>query len=555
MRAVRRYSRRPAATSPPASPQRDGAEPPRARVRFAAAPDVRSFAADPPAPAATAGSCDELHAHGHSRALLDDVDFLMAGLALSEPLRVRVRSAHRLAKVCRDPETCTIMRAHGVAQRLLAALHAAAPAPPDALDRSLGLAFLAPVFFLLADKDNASLVSSPVLAWLVSLLGADDPLAVPQSAAPAAAAADAPARPGAKNTLAARLFKRAPKRPAPGAASEDRSAKDAQLEALLGDVAPIRSVGMARASVSLLALMALDRLASHACTTVWYQLHAQRALTAISELLLRIVPSLEHADHLAWHLARLAFTVAEYMCLPRENESEERSDLPYEMVSSLVVVVRVSTRQLRATSATLDGRSRQLRLDCLSLAIRVLVNLTNQNPEGTAAFTRHGGLEAGLSVCCLKGSAELFDHTVEGLGLLINAVECSALARRKLAELRLPDDSQSALEFFVHEFDKQTEHQTLEAVGDKPNLEASIVASYLALLVGCMIKDNPALRARVLEAMRPPQTFATYCRILLEFLEFQSGNGMSRADLKQTHDIMTIFQDAEEALHGGPAGS
>uniref|UniRef100_A0A672NDG2 Wings apart-like protein homolog n=1 Tax=Sinocyclocheilus grahami TaxID=75366 RepID=A0A672NDG2_SINGR len=202
--------------------------------------------------------------------------------------------------------------------------------------------------------------------------------------------------------------------------------------------------------------------------------------------------------------------------------------------------------------------------DCMRAVIGVLLNLTHDNEWGSTKTGEQDGLiqtalDSVLKVPRYLPQEQRFDIRVLGLGLLINLVEYSARNRHCLVEMEV--DLSYMIETEVHCFylsveapksqadqsgewketsgeiqwvasetndtnDKKEEEEeeldlnkALQHAGK--HMEDSIVASYSALLLGCLCQESP-MNVKIVRENLPKGDFSIMTEMLKKFLNFMN---------------------------------
>uniref|UniRef100_A0A671LCZ5 Wings apart-like protein homolog n=1 Tax=Sinocyclocheilus anshuiensis TaxID=1608454 RepID=A0A671LCZ5_9TELE len=202
--------------------------------------------------------------------------------------------------------------------------------------------------------------------------------------------------------------------------------------------------------------------------------------------------------------------------------------------------------------------------DCMRAVIGVLLNLTHDNEWGSTKTGEQDGLiqtalDSVLKVPRYLPQEQRFDIRVLGLGLLINLVEYSARNRHCLVEMEI--DLSYMIETEVHCFylsveapksqadqsgewketsgeiqwvasetndtnDKKEEEEeeldlnkALQHAGK--HMEDSIVASYSALLLGCLCQESP-MNVKIVRENLPKGDFSIMTEMLKKFLNFMN---------------------------------
>ncbi|GAB6018847.1 hypothetical protein CHUAL_000507 [Chamberlinius hualienensis] len=216
---------------------------------------------------------------------------------------------------------------------------------------------------------------------------------------------------------------------------------------------------------------------------------------------------------------------------------------------------------------------------CLLSAMKVLLNLTNENCNGSAKVGEQEGLINSLLSCVLHLPSHLtpeqrFDMHVLSLGLLINLVEYCENNRKRLffAEVSssnathsrrcngtIPAPKALVNLFLEHEDAARVEEaktdKLLDGKGDQDNdgcvnsdgsttaapstvddieetlkkalqkagknMEDSMIAAYIALLLGCIIQNNQESASRVRDHL-PSKSFDGMVQMLNKFLNFMT---------------------------------
>ncbi|KAG5280258.1 hypothetical protein AALO_G00086930 [Alosa alosa] len=164
--------------------------------------------------------------------------------------------------------------------------------------------------------------------------------------------------------------------------------------------------------------------------------------------------------------------------------------------------------------------------DCMRAIIGVLLNLTHDNEWGSTKTGEQEDLIITALNCVLRVPQYLpqeqrFDIRVLGLGLLINLVEYSARNRHCLVEMQM-DGHAPFTSVLVGEKEELATDTPLSAIAALvQHMEDSIVASYTALLLGCLCQESPMNVTTVRENL-PKGDFSIMTEMLKKFLNFMN---------------------------------
>ncbi|KAK1881627.1 Wings apart-like protein like [Dissostichus eleginoides] len=190
-----------------------------------------------------------------------------------------------------------------------------------------------------------------------------------------------------------------------------------------------------------------------------------------------------------------------------ETNLAQNMTTQFEVAADVEAMIQRYSRELNS-----DGAVGKAVEDCMRAIIGVLLNLTHDNEWGSTKTGEQEDLILTALNCVLKVPQYLpqeqrFDIRVLGLGLLINLVEYSARNKYFLMEMEMegPCDATvlinplqelastgplSAIAALVQEAPKPPlDKSALQHAGK--HMEDSIVASYTALLLGCLCQGSP----------------------------------------------------------------
>ncbi|XP_047311632.1 wings apart-like protein 1 isoform X2 [Impatiens glandulifera] len=258
-----------------------------------------------------------------------------------------------------------------------------------------------------------------------------------------------------------------------------------------------------------------------------------------------------------------------------------------EQVLSLVKSSNEENHQFDASSSTaLDEDTRNLLYDCMLTAVKVLMNLTNDNPKGCDQIASCGGLEtlssliavhfpsfttsmpslSGIKTNVWKSECENhqketnlsdqeLDLLVAILGLLVNLVEKDNHNRLKLVETSVPliMKKEGKMERHVNvipllcsiflayqrEGDAGEEGKTLELDDEEAVLkgakeaEKMIVEAYAALLLAFLSMENKATRNSIAQCL-PSCKLNVLVPVLERFVEFHMSLNMISPETHKT---------------------
>ncbi|KAG8551872.1 hypothetical protein GDO81_004317 [Engystomops pustulosus] len=170
--------------------------------------------------------------------------------------------------------------------------------------------------------------------------------------------------------------------------------------------------------------------------------------------------------------------------------------------------------------------------DCMRAIIGVLLNLTHDNEWGSTKTGEQDNLISTALNCVLQvpkflPQEQRFDIRVLGLGLLINLVEYSARNRHCLVNMQTLQSYDS----FSEEGEVITvEMRYIDAVHALvlgalqhagKHMEDCIVASYTALLLGCLCQESP-INVTTVRSHLPDGDFSIMTEMLKKFLSFMN---------------------------------
>ncbi|KAH6790562.1 WAPL apart-like protein regulation of protein [Perilla frutescens var. frutescens] len=273
--------------------------------------------------------------------------------------------------------------------------------------------------------------------------------------------------------------------------------------------------------------------------------------------------------------------------IARENENFHHSALMFSQQESRNMEIPHS--EDASCSSAGDEEMSNLLGDCLLTAVKVLMNLANDNPEGCQQITKHGGLEILSSLIAghfpsfslsmpqsvnIRGSSlspklssridqqsntdltdQELDFLVAILGLLVNMVEKDGRNRSRLAAVTvaLPrinaldkEDERDVISLLCSIF--LANHGAGETAGEDKCLswededsmlqgakeaEKMIVEAYAALLLAFLSTESRKIRRAIAECL-PNQNLAVVVPVLERFVEFHLTMNMISAETHST---------------------
>ncbi|XP_047324237.1 wings apart-like protein 1 isoform X2 [Impatiens glandulifera] len=218
------------------------------------------------------------------------------------------------------------------------------------------------------------------------------------------------------------------------------------------------------------------------------------------------------------------------------------------------------------SSSALDEDTHNLLADCFLTAIKVLMNLTNDNPKGCDQIASCGGIETLSSLIVdhfpsfttsardqkeTNLSDQELDLLVAILGLLVNLVEKDNHNRLRLVETSVPltrngDEKMNVIPLLCSIF---LAYQRVGDAGEEGKLEwddeeavlqgakeaeKMIVEAYAALLLAFLSTESKATRKNIAQFL-PRRNLTTLVPVLERFVEFHLSLNMISTD---THKIV-----------------
>eukprot|EP01135_Chromosphaera_perkinsii_P009200 Nk52_evm35s1671 gene=Nk52_evmTU35s1671 len=220
------------------------------------------------------------------------------------------------------------------------------------------------------------------------------------------------------------------------------------------------------------------------------------------------------------------------------------------------------------------GRLEHGLLDCLLSCLRVMVNVTNKNEKGCKLIGSFVGyLDATVNTVIrlplLLPRGQRFDVIILGLGLLINLIENNEENRTKLAQTSVLDilrpidgkamkrvNEQELKEkrgsvsstllpvYLIDTYLSGKETGVDGSTNEEKETETNIVSAYVAIFLGCLVKDNNANQKAIYKYL-PKGGFAELSSILKEFLLFKkmAGIDMKDEDKNSICEIIKLLND------------
>lgn len=215
-----------------------------------------------------------------------------------------------------------------------------------------------------------------------------------------------------------------------------------------------------------------------------------------------------------------------------------------------------------------------LLLELVAGALKALINLSNASGPGTEAIGATGALDAALRCItytpptgarggpkpAAAGMMDGHDLPVLALGLLINSVEFNRanMARVGRVAVRSGGAEVPALQFLLDLYRSRLELAAQldgrEAATSTAAVEARVTASYVALLLGCLIREEnnyATVKAMV------GGCFESLVNTMMQFISFNKLNGLMSGDSQQSFcGVLETFENAEKRCcpkHGDEA--
>jgi len=223
---------------------------------------------------------------------------------------------------------------------------------------------------------------------------------------------------------------------------------------------------------------------------------------------------------------------------------------------------------------TLKNPGYSVLMNSLLGCIKLLVNLSNENAEECEVIGQIDGLRIILALVqqlseierkTFQDTPELFDILLTSIGLLINLVEKSPTncSRVALLDVKCQDNLQTnrpAIKLLVELFENNFQHtegnvdpQQLKPVESDPseiitNVDGNVTASYLALLLGCLTRDNESTKQQVLLFLQDHSFKSLICAIS-ELIYFQLQCELLSHDVHASYlDVLQLLRTSEQEL-------
>uniref|UniRef100_A0A1B6FS43 WAPL domain-containing protein n=1 Tax=Cuerna arida TaxID=1464854 RepID=A0A1B6FS43_9HEMI len=515
----------------------------------------------------------QIQESGEFQEFNDDVEYILDALQDNNPIATRCLSAISLASKCMAPAFRMHVRAHGTVAKFFRALHDATK------DQSLGMCTATVMFVLSQDQLNMDL-DRDCLELMLNLLESD---ISHTSALDDCGLSDV------------QLHK--------------TRQKVRQLCADIQAKGHAKHLNLDNITVGHLAMEALLSLTSRRAGE-WFK-EELRQLGGLEHIVQTINDCSKVIDfQVEWCPPMLdklrkvdrCLRVLENVTL--QNEENNMYLLTYRegvIVDTLIRLFKVCDSELTRypVYSMADKESVGFVIkECLIAILKVLINLThdfNNKSFGSAMMGgRQGVVEATLHILLQTPEhvpdEQKFDIIVLALILLINFVEHSDTNRRLLIEANAPSDPDALFEmtqpvsgvsalvrlFYQQEELARTEERKTDAILDgeqKPqassqeefyeetvamllqkagrNMEHTLVAAYIALLLGYLVMDNKEFELFIRKHL-PSGNFNVMLTVLQKFFNFMTltsaaGSGSSRG-IKATEMVIKYLSESDKML-------
>ncbi|KAK7309109.1 hypothetical protein RJT34_05588 [Clitoria ternatea] len=209
-----------------------------------------------------------------------------------------------------------------------------------------------------------------------------------------------------------------------------------------------------------------------------------------------------------------------------------------------------------------DEASSCLLSDCLLTAVKVLINLTNDNPVGCQQIAANGGLEimpflivghfpsfssSSPSFARIIENRHLTDHELDFLvailGLLVNLIEKDAHNRSRLAAVNV---IQLLCTLFLANQGEGEEAQYLLLEDGEKEAGKMILEAYSALLLAFLSTESKSVREAIAGNL-PHQNLSILVPVLNRFVEFHSTlNMISPETHKTVCEVLVYFTNSQQ---------
>ncbi|KAL6057510.1 hypothetical protein QOT17_015469 [Balamuthia mandrillaris] len=500
----------------------------------------------------------ELEQSGEQASILDELEYLLDGVSAHQPLAVRRGSTFELAKLCMNPEAGHLLRAHGLFPNIFALLE-----DNILLDDGLAIASAAIIYFVFKDSLNSNYITEKCILSLLNLL----------SSYAAASSTPSPSRQRQKNIKGAPTLQR---RRSFGHIVEDVVLKIQNL--FIGERFTKPLSHHSKITPSFLALEALIRLSRTGCKAFEEAIRLYNGLDQLAKLIdqtLPLIPALsldegrtnsdmeKEMSRQSQHLHRLESYL---QLLENVTNSSTASKNQQHLISTTPAMIPSLLRTLSLCEGAIKkrisaGASPNDIVSCLAAAIKVLINLSNENEAGCEAIVRNRGMEtisSLLSLEVLKLPCERFDVILLTVCLLINIVEKNQQYKAAFRDIEITSETEKieTIPFLVNLYiqRRKKKEKNCDIVNDDDDqplkkVENRVMASYVALLLGCLARGDD-INKDLLLCHLPSGSFDELSAFLRKFLAFQSESGVLSKDvLLSVAEIVqefTKYQQKEE---------
>jgi hypothetical protein len=167
-------------------------------------------------------------------------------------------------------------------------------------------------------------------------------------------------------------------------------------------------------------------------------------------------------------------------------------------------------------------------LECTVAVLKFLTNVTNQNEDACTRIGQENGLSAVIQALCSNHNKH-FDIITMCCGFIANMIETNWNNRELLRTLTLPEPQSGKkfinyiVELFIDFYDRGHADEGGEenAVLKSHQLEYILIASYIAIVIGCLVREHEKNRSLILKLL-PDHSFINVIRVLQQFILFQS---------------------------------
>ncbi|XP_076441923.1 uncharacterized protein LOC143280963 [Babylonia areolata] len=381
----------------------------------------------------------EVQESGETQDFMDDVEYLLENLKDSEPISIRALSTIQLAAKCISPAFRMHLRAHGTVTKIFSLLHDACSSP------CLALSTASMMFMLSRDRLNMDL-DKESLHLMLKLNEVDTPRSngqVPESPR-VGAAAEAEQGPESAGEDSADL--------------EKWRARVQDLLVQLQKETNAKQIDLDFVSTGNLAMESLLSLTSRRAGE-WFkeELRVLGGLDHFVETIHRCGSGMKgdlasNLDNYTPSLRKLDRCLRVLENITLTNTDNQNHVIAYNngllitatgrLLQQCVECLPTMPLQEVENEVELKEQAGWIVFDCLLAILRVMLNVTHDNEQGSGRVGQEEGLLHTVLTCvaCTQWSVppdQRFDLLVLSLGLLINLMEHSASSRQYLVDSRL----------------------------------------------------------------------------------------------------------------------